>query len=98
LGVPPPRVITVPVDDEQRMALDPLERELQRCDPGRAVVVATLGTTSTGAVDPIAPIAALCADRDAWLHVDGAWGAAYALLPEERELRELLARADSITL
>src|SRR5690606_17387660 len=65
LGVPPPRVITVPVDDEQRMALDPLERELQRCDPGRAVVVATLGTTSTGAVDPIAPIAALCADRDA---------------------------------
>ena len=59
-------------------------------------VVATVGTTGTGAVDPIAPIADLCAAEDVWLHIDGCYGGAIALLPELRDLLAGAERARSI--
>lgn len=45
-------------------------------------VVATVGTTSTASVDPVPEIAKVCREHKAWLHVDGAYGAGLALLPE----------------
>jgi aromatic-L-amino-acid decarboxylase len=59
-------------------------------------VVATVGTTGTGAVDPIAPIADLCAAEKVWLHIDGCYGGAIALLPELRDLLAGAERAQSI--
>jgi glutamate/tyrosine decarboxylase-like PLP-dependent enzyme len=61
-------------------------------------VAATAGTTSTGAVDPLAELADLCAAEDLWLHVDGAYGAPAALTPAGRELLDGLERADSVVL
>jgi L-2,4-diaminobutyrate decarboxylase len=58
-------------------------------------VVATAGTTSTGSVDPILAIAELCEPTGAWLHVDGAYGLAYSLVPAWRPLFDGLERADS---
>ena len=60
-------------------------------------VVATAGTTLTGAVDPLAALADLCAERDLWLHVDGAYGLPAAGTAEAAPLFAGLDRADSAT-
>jgi L-2,4-diaminobutyrate decarboxylase len=60
-------------------------------------VVATAGTTSTGSVDPVGPIADLCEEEDIWLHVDGAYGLAYALVPEKAPLFEGFERAQTVS-
>ncbi len=59
-------------------------------------VVATVGTTSATAVDPIPEIAAFCKAEKIWLHVDAAYGGAMALLPEGRHLMKGVDAADSV--
>src|SRR6267143_1173242 len=59
-------------------------------------VVATSGTVSTGAIDPLADIAAVCREQQVWLHVDGAYGALAALAIPERFAG--LSAADSLSL
>ena len=61
-------------------------------------VVATAGTTSSGAVDPLAELAELCAEHGLWLHVDGAYGAPAVLCPAGRAALRGLERADSLVL
>jgi aromatic-L-amino-acid decarboxylase len=58
-------------------------------------VIATAGTTLTGAIDPIAPLAEVCRERGVWLHVDGAYGLPAAAVPGRRAAFEGLALADS---
>jgi len=63
-----------------------------------ALVVATLGTTSTGAFDPLLPIASVLdgCERRPWLHVDAAWAGAALVCPERRGFAEGIGHADSI--
>jgi aromatic-L-amino-acid/L-tryptophan decarboxylase len=61
-------------------------------------VVASAGTVNTGAVDPLAEIAALAEEYDLWLHVDGAYGALATLDESKRPLFAGLERADSVSL
>ena len=61
-------------------------------------VVATAGTTLTGAVDPIGALADVCAEAGVWLHVDGAYGLPAATTPSAGHLFAGLDRADSVTL
>ncbi|HEX8178140.1 MAG TPA: pyridoxal-dependent decarboxylase [Pyrinomonadaceae bacterium] len=61
-------------------------------------VAATAGTVNTGAVDPLADIAAVAAEHDLWFHVDGAYGAPAALDATKRPLFAGLERADSVAL
>ncbi|MAG56231.1 MAG: aspartate aminotransferase family protein [Planctomycetes bacterium] len=60
-----------------------------------ACVVATIGTTSTCAVDPLPDIGAFCADAGVFLHVDAAFAGSLAALPEKRSILDGLAQADS---
>jgi aromatic-L-amino-acid/L-tryptophan decarboxylase len=61
-------------------------------------VVGTAGTVNTGAVDPLAEIAAIAKNFGLWFHVDGAYGAPAALDARKRPLFAGLAEADSVTL
>ncbi|GGL95858.1 aromatic-L-amino-acid decarboxylase [Micromonospora yangpuensis] len=60
-----------------------------------AIVVATVGTTSTTAVDPLPEIGAICAEYGVWLHVDAAYAGAAAVCPELRWTHTGLRYADS---
>ncbi len=61
-----------------------------------SVIVATAGTTNTGAVDDLEGLAELGRAEELWLHVDGAYGAAAALSPVGREALRGLEHADSL--
>ncbi|HBB88057.1 MAG TPA: pyridoxal-dependent decarboxylase [Blastocatellia bacterium] len=61
-------------------------------------IVASAGTTNTGAVDPLSEVADVAEEFALWLHVDGAYGAPAALDESKRPLFVGLARADSVSL
>jgi aromatic-L-amino-acid/L-tryptophan decarboxylase len=61
-------------------------------------VVATAGTTLTGAIDPIAELAQVCREQQVWLHVDGAYGLPAASLPELKDKFSGLEQAHSVTI
>jgi glutamate/tyrosine decarboxylase-like PLP-dependent enzyme len=61
-------------------------------------VIATAGSTNTGAVDDLEALAELCAQEGMWLHVDGAYGAPAALCESGRAALRGLERADSLVL
>ncbi|HEX9965267.1 MAG TPA: aminotransferase class V-fold PLP-dependent enzyme [Allosphingosinicella sp.] len=60
------------------------------------LVVASAGTVDTGAVDPLAEIAALCRRFGAWFHVDGAYGGLFALCEEGRKRLSGIEQSDSV--
>lgn len=60
------------------------------------LLVGTAGTVSTGAVDPLAELADVAREHDLWFHVDGAYGALAAVVPELQPLLEGLSAADSV--
>jgi aromatic-L-amino-acid/L-tryptophan decarboxylase len=101
LGIGADQVRSLPQDDERRVVPDAVAEAI---DADRAAgvapvaVVATAGTTLTGAVDPIDALADVCAEREVWLHVDGAYGVAAASTPSAGTLFTGLERADSVTL
>ena len=99
LGIGLDSVHHVPVDDRYQMRFNALE-EMIRADRAAgfepACVVATPGTLSTGAIDPIATIADVCAREDLWLHLDAAYGGLFVLSERLHGAFEACARADSI--
>jgi aromatic-L-amino-acid/L-tryptophan decarboxylase len=60
-----------------------------------ACVVACLGTTGVGAVDPLRPIGEICRRHDAYLHVDAAWAGSALILPDQRRMIDGIELADS---
>lgn len=99
LGLGEDSLVLLPVDDQRRVDVSWLRQIVREWHGRRQIIcmVATAGTTSTGAVDPIEPMADLCVETGAWLHVDGAYGYAYKLVPEWAHLFAGDERADSIS-
>lgn len=89
----------IATDRSQRMDPRALARALDRdlaAGIRPTMVVATAGSVSTGAVDPIASISDICRERGVWLHVDGAYGAFAAMLDDAPEDLHALDMADSV--
>ncbi|MDX2086732.1 MAG: aminotransferase class V-fold PLP-dependent enzyme [Kofleriaceae bacterium] len=91
----------IPTDAAFRMNVATLRRTLDE-DRARGdvpmMVVATAGTVSTGAVDPLAEIAALCRERKIWFHVDGAYGAFAVCVPGTPDDLRAIREADSVAI
>ena len=88
----------VPVDGDYAMDADALARMVDADVADGLVpclVVATVGTTSSGAVDPVARIAEVASAVGAWVHVDSAWAGAATVCPEHRDLLDGLDQVDS---
>ncbi|MFD3542932.1 pyridoxal phosphate-dependent decarboxylase family protein [Streptomyces sp. NPDC058662] len=94
LGLPPATALPTPTG-----TLDParLAEALART-PGPVLVTTTAGTTDAGLIDPLHPIADLCAHHGADLHIDAAYGGLLALSPRHRDQVSGLGRAQSLTL
>jgi len=101
LGFEPPQLRRIPADRQLRLSPETVRREIAADRAAGRVpfcVVANVGTTNTGAVDPLPELAALCRDEQLWLHADGAYGAAAALSPRARPLLAGLEQTDSLAL
>jgi aromatic-L-amino-acid decarboxylase len=89
----------IPTDGAQRLRAD-LLRECIRQDLARGdrpiMVVGTAGSVNTGAVDPLRELAEICRAHGLWFHVDGAYGAPAAVLPDAPDDLHALELADSL--
>lgn len=101
LGLHPSQVRVVACDAAQRLDVGALSAALQTDRQARRLpwaVVASAGTTNTGAVDPLLSLAQVCQQECLWLHVDAAYGWPAILVEEGRDLLRGIELADSITL
>jgi len=88
----------VPADEKFAMVAEALEKAIRediRAGFRPACVVATVGTTSSGAIDPLVPIGKICREHGLWLHVDAAYAGTAAVLPEKRWILDGIEGADS---
>ena len=100
-GIGAERVRALPTDASFRLRVDALEEAIDedaRAGLAPFLVVASAGTTNTGAVDDLPAIAKIARSRGLWLHVDAAYGGFFAMTERGRRALEGLGEADSITL
>jgi len=99
LGLGRDALVHIQTDADLRLRPDALETAIQDdLAQGRRpiAVVATLGTTASTSIDPIAAIAPIAEHHGLWLHVDAAYAGVVALIPDRRGPFEGWERADSI--
>ena len=99
LGLGSDNLHKVPVDSEYRIDVNALEEKIREDrDSGLEpfCVVGNAGTVNTGSFDDLEALADLCSRENLWLHVDGAFGAWAAIVPELRHLVKGMERADSL--
>jgi aromatic-L-amino-acid decarboxylase len=92
-------LVYIPTDDEYALIPGELEKAIKsdlRAGFKPTAVVATVGTTSSGAVDPVKAIGELTSEYGLWLHVDAAYAGTAAILPEKRWALEGIEKADSL--
>jgi aromatic-L-amino-acid decarboxylase len=99
LGLGKDAVTHIPGDERHAMRVD-LLRDAVAADRRAGIVplavIATIGTTSSTAIDPVDAIADLCEAEGIWLHVDAAYAGVMAMVPAWRDTFTGMARADSV--
>ncbi len=101
LGIGADNVVSIPLDARRRMKVDALAAAIDEDVASGYVpvaVVASGGTTLTGAVDPLGDIASMAHARGVWVHVDGAYGLPAAGTESRRHLFTGLDQVDSVSI
>ncbi|HWC19373.1 MAG TPA: pyridoxal-dependent decarboxylase, partial [Terriglobales bacterium] len=101
LGLGRNAVRRLDVNERIQMDIDQLDRAIHEdVSTGKAAfcVVATAGTTNSGAIDDLQAVARICRKHNLWMHVDGAYGAAAMFTEKHRDLVRGIELADSITI
>ncbi|HZY61097.1 MAG TPA: aminotransferase class V-fold PLP-dependent enzyme [Edaphobacter sp.] len=89
----------IDTDSQQRIDVGALRKAIQNdlaAGDRPFMVAGTAGTVSTGAIDPLHKLAEVCREFDLWFHVDGAYGAMAAILPDTAEALAGMSMADSV--
>ncbi len=101
MGLHDDSLILVPTDNAGKISMidlaiviDQLKAEGRKC----FALVATAGSTTRGAIDPLLDLSKLCSKEDIWFHVDGAIGGIFALSKNTKHLINGISHADSVTL
>jgi aromatic-L-amino-acid/L-tryptophan decarboxylase len=92
-------LVKIETDTDYRMRPDALRAAVGadvRAGRRPVAVVATVGTTSSTSIDPVAAAADVCAEHGMWLHVDAAYGGSAAVVPSLRHVLDGCERADSL--
>lgn len=100
-GILPEHVRSIPTDERFRMQPGALQEAIfadRKAGKKPFLIVASAGTTNTGAVDDLHHMADIAAAEDCWLHVDAAYGGFFALTERGRKALAGIDRADSVTL
>ena len=86
---------TIATDDEDKIALEPLRKACEITVP--LAIIATAGTSASGAFDPLDDCIQIAQEFDAWCHIDAAWGGYLKLLPERNAIfGQRLSQANSL--
>ena len=89
----------IPTDSHLRMDVSALQRQIEAdraAGDVPCVVVGSAGSVSTGSVDPLRDISAVCKEYSVWFHVDGAYGGLAAAVPDASDDLRALTAADSV--
>jgi len=91
----------VPMDEQCRLDADALRQAVEKDKAEGLIpfmVVGSIGTTDTGAVDPINDIADIAEEHNMWFHVDAAYGGFFILVDEMKEKFKGVERSDSLAI
>nr|WP_075487914.1 aminotransferase class V-fold PLP-dependent enzyme [Prochlorococcus marinus] len=101
MGLDSANLVRIKTDNQGRMDISNLRKSLDRClieNKKIFAIVATLGTTVRGAIDPINEISEICKERNIWLHIDGSIGGIFAVTSIPIEGLNYINQANSITI
>nr|WP_295685037.1 aspartate aminotransferase family protein [uncultured Lachnoclostridium sp.] len=100
IGISNSRIRKIPTDVNFRMDIKQLECAIQSDIADGLIpfaVIASVGTTNTGSIDPLEEISLLCKQYKLWMHVDGAFGASVLLSKKYKHLLKGIEQSDSIS-
>ena len=101
MGLNDTNLVKIKTDNQGRMDINNLRKSIDIClieNKKIFAIVATLGTTVRGAIDPIKEISDICKKRKIWLHIDGSIGGIFAVTSIPIEGLNNICQANSITI
>ncbi len=101
MGLNESNLVRIKTDNNGCMDIQNLRKTIDKCfidNKKIFAIVATLGTTVRGAIDPIKDISEICKERNIWLHIDGSIGGIFAVTSIPIEGLNNLNKANSITI